>query len=240
MVDAKVHLEVNAAEKVVPGRTPARKTKRVKAAPEEAVREVIAFCRQHAKRLPRGSRHGRERRRRWLLLALAMEVHWESGMRPGELVQMRPCDLSVSDDREYWIYIPQSHKTEHHDEERRIYLNAMAQLSIREAIELNQLDGNQWQLGFANEFDEATRIWPWKSENPDIARNGYYHAMKDALERAKASHVTPNQLRHAFATRYAAVNLEGTRSQMGHRDIKTTRGYIDEDGRAARSLFDGV
>jgi integrase len=48
-----------------------------------------------------------------------------TGMRPGEVCIVRPCDVDRSGD--VWSYRPESHKTEHHDRERVIYLGPRAQ-----------------------------------------------------------------------------------------------------------------
>ncbi len=42
---------------------------------------------------------------------------------------MRSCDLDTSG--RVWAYTPESHKTEHHGRERRIYLGPMAQKVLR-------------------------------------------------------------------------------------------------------------
>ena len=51
-----------------------------------------------------------------------------TGMRPGEGCAMRPTDI----DREpkAWVYTPESHKTEHHGIERRIFIGPKAQLVL--------------------------------------------------------------------------------------------------------------
>jgi integrase len=48
-----------------------------------------------------------------------------TGARPGEVCQLRPCDVDRSG--EVWTYRPGSHKTEHHDRERIIYIGPRAQ-----------------------------------------------------------------------------------------------------------------
>jgi integrase len=52
-----------------------------------------------------------------------------SGMRPGEVCIIRTCDLDTSG--RTWIYTPETHKTEHHDKERPIYLGPHAQDVLR-------------------------------------------------------------------------------------------------------------
>lgn len=48
-----------------------------------------------------------------------------TGMRPGEVVIMRVCDLDMSG--KVWTYTPTSHKTEHHGKERKIFIGPKAQ-----------------------------------------------------------------------------------------------------------------
>ena len=52
-----------------------------------------------------------------------------TGMRPGEVCIMRPCDVDRSGD--VWEYRPGSHKTEHHGRTRTIYLGPEAQIELR-------------------------------------------------------------------------------------------------------------
>jgi integrase len=48
-----------------------------------------------------------------------------TGMRPNEVMNMRPCDIER--EGETWLYTPFSHKTEHHGRSRLIYLGPRAQ-----------------------------------------------------------------------------------------------------------------
>ena len=48
-----------------------------------------------------------------------------TGARPGEICDIRPCDIKRTAD--VWEYVPQSHKTEHHDRPRVIFIGPNAQ-----------------------------------------------------------------------------------------------------------------
>ena len=50
-----------------------------------------------------------------------------TGCRPGEVCQVRPMDIDRS--QEVWQYRPASHKTQHHDQERVIFIGPKAQES---------------------------------------------------------------------------------------------------------------
>src|SRR5262249_17490861 len=53
-----------------------------------------------------------------------------TAMRPGEVVTMRTIDVDTSG--RVWVYVPESHKTEHHGKRRTIYLGPQAQTVLRD------------------------------------------------------------------------------------------------------------
>jgi integrase len=59
------------------------------------------------------------------VVAAMVRVQRLTGMRPGEVCQMRPCDLDRS--RPLWVYSPPTHKTEHYGKERQICIGPKAQ-----------------------------------------------------------------------------------------------------------------
>src|SRR5262249_29848619 len=58
-----------------------------------------------------------------------IELQRLTGMRPGEVCIMRTIDVDTSG--RVWVYTPESHKTEHHGRERRIYFGPVAQQILR-------------------------------------------------------------------------------------------------------------
>src|SRR5262249_28609738 len=62
-------------------------------------------------------------------IAAMIRLQELSGMRPGEVVIMRGCDLDTNG--RLWTYMPSSHKTEHHGHERIIYLGPEAQRVLK-------------------------------------------------------------------------------------------------------------
>ena len=58
-----------------------------------------------------------------------IELQILTGMRPGEVMAMRGCDLSTSG--KVWEYVPESHKTEHHGHRRVIFIGPKAQDALR-------------------------------------------------------------------------------------------------------------
>ena len=63
-------------------------------------------------------------------VAAMVQLQMCSGARPGEVIIMRPCDITLTKSG-VWVYRPESHKTEHHGRERRIYLGPRAREILR-------------------------------------------------------------------------------------------------------------
>jgi integrase len=64
------------------------------------------------------------------VVAAMIQLQLLTGARPGELVNLRPCDLTMGTDG-MWTYRPEGHKTEHRGRERRIYVGPEAQAILR-------------------------------------------------------------------------------------------------------------
>jgi integrase len=64
------------------------------------------------------------------IVADMIRIQLLSGMRPQEVCLLRPCDVTFSADGNA-CYVPESHKTEHHGRERRIYLGPQAVAILR-------------------------------------------------------------------------------------------------------------
>jgi len=62
-------------------------------------------------------------------VAAMIDLQLLTGARPGEVVQIRPCDIDR--DGPTWTYRPAEHKTQHHGHERVIFLGPKAQRVLR-------------------------------------------------------------------------------------------------------------
>lgn len=62
-------------------------------------------------------------------VAAMIQLQRYTGMRPGEVVIMRGCDLDTSG--KVWVYEPGAHKTEHHGRRRIIHLGPRAQMTVK-------------------------------------------------------------------------------------------------------------
>ncbi|MBA5868087.1 MAG: tyrosine-type recombinase/integrase [Nitrospira sp. CR1.3] len=72
-------------------------------------------------------------------VAAMIQLQLLTGMRPGEVMQMRAEDLDMSG--QTWTYRPATHKTQHHGRQRVIYLGPKAQSVIRPFL---KPDGSAW------------------------------------------------------------------------------------------------
>jgi integrase len=61
-----------------------------------------------------------------------IQVQLAAAMRPGEVTQMRGCDLNMTED--VWTYTPRTHKTSHKGKVRIVHLGKRAQAVIREFL----------------------------------------------------------------------------------------------------------
>lgn len=105
IVDPVVLQALQAVAPLKRGRSEARETGPVRAVSEVLVEEVAAAAPT--------------------VIAAMIRLQLYTGMRPGEVIQMRTRDVDRSET--IWVYRPGSHKTEHHGRERVIFIGPRAQ-----------------------------------------------------------------------------------------------------------------
>ncbi len=177
-----------------------------------------------------------------------------TGMRPNEVIQLRPCDVDRSGD--VWTYAPQRHKTQHKGKSRVVPIGPKAQESL-----LPFLDREPERFCFvpAESFQQckdrlhAKRVTPLSCGNrPGSARkaktilkpsqqsytaDSYRRAITRACDFAKVPRWSPNQLRHSAATKIRArYGLEQARVVLGHSTTTTTEIYAERDLQAASAV----
>ena len=81
-----------------------------------------------------------------------IELQRLCGMRPGEVVNMRTIDIDRTGP--VWIYVPESHKTEHHGRGREIYIGPQGQAILADFLKADQ----QAYLFSPSEAEEERRI----------------------------------------------------------------------------------
>lgn len=109
LVPPSVHQGLSAVAGLRAGRSDARESEPVKPVPVEMV----------AQTLPHLSNQ----------VAGMVRLHLLTGMRPGEVIALRGCDLDTRGN--VWTYRPERHKTQHHGHERVVYFGPQAQEVVR-------------------------------------------------------------------------------------------------------------
>lgn len=209
-------------------RTPARKARDVQAVPDAVLDRLIVWCTDKVKAWKPVDKREAKNRDAWRRFTLAIMLFRHTGMRREELCRMAPSDIrfKIEENKEpEMVYAPGEHKTAHHGHERNIVLSDSAQAALFEAVEiLEREDRGQSSFGWVP-------IFPNWSDG-----DSFYRFFVKALKKAGLPHYTPHQIRHLFGTKGVRVNLEGTRVQMGHRDIRTTMRYVDDRMAAAAAV----
>jgi integrase len=150
------------------------------------------------------------------MIAALMTVQRLTGMRPGEVCRLRPCDLDTSGP--VWRYVPSSHKTEHHGRARVVYLGPKAQMVLR-----------PWLPDGPTAF-----CFPGRTGRGHILPQSYAEGVRRAAERAGLGPWSPNRLRHLYATELRQrFDAETARVVLGHAKLSTTEIYAERDLSAA-------
>lgn len=233
LLPASVYESLRCVESLKRGQTAARETESVKPAPDA----YIAAAREHVS----------------LQVAAMIELQLATGMRPGELVAMRPCDIDMG--RRVWLYQPERHKTAHHGKSRTIYLGPRAQRAIRPFLKRSTVA----PLFSAAEADAhrraelsrrrntpascGNRPGTNRREHPKCVPGDHYSvaSYRRAIERACAAADVPrwhpHQLRHNYATAVRAqYGVETARIMLGHHSIPMVELYAERDMDRAREI----
>jgi len=162
----------------------------------------------------------------YLRPVVAAMVQFErlSGARPDEVCRMRPCDIDRRGD--IWRYVPESHKTEHHDRDRVVFIGPKAQEILRPYLFGDDLPCFRASRSPSGVF--STRSYR-DAIHAGIARANARRAASEQLPRWN-----PNQLRHAAATEIRArFGLEAAQVALGHSKADVTQVYAERDQRLA-------
>jgi integrase len=194
-----------------------------------------------------------------------IELQRLSGMRPGEVCSMRTIDVDRSG--RIWIYTPESHKTEHHGRERRIYLGPKAQETLRPWLrpeltaylfspadaeaerrtEQRENRKTRVQPSQRNRRRRKPRKAPGERYTVDSYRRAIEYGIKGANrepergENRAVPHWHPHQLRHNAATRLRReFGLDVARAVLGHSSPVVTEVYAELDGAKAAEAMERV
>jgi integrase len=194
------------------------------------------------------------------ILADMVRLQLETGMRPGELVVLRACDVDMAGP--VWLYRPASHKTAHHGHERVVPIGPKGQAIIRRHLTTNTQDylfsPRKLMEERAAELraSRKTKVQPSQQERRKRRPNrkpgdryavtSYAQAIRKAIERhnrskPEAEHVPhwhPHQLRHLRALELKReAGLDAARAVLGHKSPVITEHYATLDvARAAEVM----
>jgi integrase len=167
-----------------------------------------------------------------------------TGMRSGEAVLMRACDIDMSGP--VWIFKPAHHKLAHKGRPRVVALGPQAIAIIRPFLTLDlqaYLFSPRRALAdkrAALRAKRRTRVQasqqnrrladPSKVPGQRYTPGSYSAAIRQACKKAGLPHWHPHQLRHSFATEARRqFGVEATRTSLGHAQTGITELYAERD-----------
>jgi integrase len=180
------------------------------------------------------------------VVAAMVQLQRFTGARPSEICEIRPGDVNRQVDP--WEYVPQTHKTEHHDRRRVIFIGPKAQkvmlpyllrgadaycFSPREADSKRRAarhEARKVPLSCGNRPGTNRKKQPRRTAGEKYDRNSYARAVRRAAVNAGLSTWSPGRLRHSFATEVRkAFGLEAVQCCLGHAHASVTEIYAQRD-----------
>lgn len=192
------------------------------------------------------------------LIRAMIDVQLLTGMRPGEVVQIRGCDLDRS--RDVWVYRPNQHKNAHRGHRREVPIGPKAQAVLApwlkpdpvaflfnpaQAVEARRLERSQQRVTprFPSHMARNAnkrKAKPKRAPGDRYTTRSYTQAVRRACERADlelrakgAAGCTawhPGQLRHNAGSAIASeFGIETARLVLGHKHGFTTEIYTQRD-----------
>jgi integrase len=211
------------------GRTEARETDPIKPVPKEWVDAVLSYVSPQ--------------------VAAMIQLQWLTGMRPCEVVAMRPCDIDRSGD--IWVYEPYDHKNRWRGHDRRIPLGPKAQEILKPflnreptAFLFSPREAEEWRHAQQRK-ERKTPVTPSQAKRkpkakPKRPRRDHYDAAsyQGAIDYgiAKANkprnaedqipHWFPLQIRHSHGTEVRrSYGLDAAQAALGHARADVTEVY---------------
>lgn len=185
-----------------------------------------------------------------------VELMWLTGMRVGEVVQMRTANLDRSG--ELWVYRPERHKTAHHGHARTVVLGPKAQAVMRPFLKADpqaplfspqeaeeerrrQLRASRRTPLTPSQRARARTAHPARSPGASYGTAPVYRAIARACRKAGVPRWHPHQLRHTAATRLRKqFGIEAARVILGHHSPAMTDLYAEIDEARAREIMKAV
>ena len=195
-----------------------------------------------------------------------LQFQLATGCRPGEAVLLRSADIDRSGP--VWEFRPHSHKIEHHDLERVVYVGPQGQAILADWLASHVDDEYLFQPREARSWSyrhrrrqgprktpaypcEVRRVAAEKCKRRqrsfDRAPSDCYSvlsydtAIRRACKKAGVPHWTPNQLRHTAGTKIRKkFGVEVARIILGHTTAFTTEIYAEADREKAIAAISSI
>jgi integrase len=235
-----VHQTLCAVAALKRGRTQARESEPVKPVPRAVVEATLSILRP--------------------MLSDMVRLQLETGMRPGELVVMRGCDLDTTG--KVWLYRPNRHKSQHHGHQRIIAIGPKGQGIIRRHLkpnieaylfspadavaEFRALQRRERKTKVQPSQVDRRKRPPKKKPGERYTPQSYGHAITEAIKRhnrkagvEQIPHWHPHQLRHLRALELKReFGLDEARAVLGHRSPVITEHYATLDITKAATVME--
>lgn len=176
-----------------------------------------------------------------------------TGARPSEVCSIRPRDIDRSG--EIWRYEPESHKTEHHDKERIVFIGPRGQEILRpyllraddsycfspsesESKRRSEAHENRvTPLSCGNVPGSNVKAKAKRKAGKRYSRDSYRRAIHRGCDKAKLERWSPNRLRHTAATEIRSkFGLEGAQVALGHSNANITQVYAERNYKLAEEV----
>lgn len=208
MIPASVYEALRCLEPLKRGRCAAVEKPKVLPAPKESIAAVLPRVRAQVRAM--------------------IELQLVTGMRPGEVLTMRSCDIDTVGD--VWVYRPAAHKMLHQERDRTIYLGPKAQEIVKPYLR-RELDAPLFQPGEGLTRGMSKKHPPGRH----YTVGGYRRAIVRACDAVGVTAWHPHQLRHNYATQVRSeFGLEAAQVMLDHSSAEITDAiYAERDSRRA-------
>lgn len=226
LVEPSVPMALKALAGLKKGRTQARETRPVECVEDSVVEATLPH-------LP-------------TIVADMVRLQRMTGMRPGEVCSLRPCDVTKSDD--VWLYVPDEHKTEHHEKNRVIVLGPRAQELLNKYLSRNAENfcfspteseqlrreaaaaARKTPLRYGNSSGTNRVRNPKRQAGDRYTTDSYRRVIHRACSKNSIAKWAPNRLRHTSATEIRKrFGLEAAQVVCGHESANVTQIYAERN-----------
>jgi len=237
LISIHIYTSLTTIENLLRGRTTAREKIKVLPVSIEAVAAVLPLVTP--------------------VVADMIQVQLLTGMRPGEVLKMRPGDIDCSD--RIWKYTPTGeddeygHKTEYLGTVKYVAIGPKAQKVLAKYLfrkpseycfkpaesaqqsQERKHEKRKTPASYGNRRgtnNQGTQIF-----NDRFDTNSFRRAVQRACTKAGIDKWYPHQLRHTAATEISAkFDIDAARAVLGHTTLKQTEEYVERDFGQAKDI----